>query len=46
MRLTIRFDANEELANELRTAWLHDEGVTIHTASGAYAVDLTYVKEA
>lgn len=44
-RITIRFDASEELREELRTAWLEDEGITIHTAAGAFSVDLTYVKE-
>lgn len=45
--VTLRFKTDDAaLIENLVAAWLHDEGITIHTAGRRDSVDLTYVKEA
>lgn len=47
IQVTLRFKTeDEDLPRELVTAWLEDEGITLHYGGGKTAtVDLTYVKE-
>ncbi len=43
--VTIRFKASQELIDNLVTAWVEDEGITIVTGGGTDNVDLAWVKE-
>lgn len=44
--VTLRFKTDDDaLIQDLVTAWLEDEGITLRTASLTRSVDLTYVKE-
>ncbi len=43
--VTIRFQGDQEMIDNLVTAWLEDEGVTLRAGSKSYSVELTYVKE-
>ena len=44
--VTLRFKTDDEsLIQNLVTAWLEDEGITILSAGRRDTIDLTYVKE-